>query len=106
MSTEMQTKTPFTDYGWDFVGETVNGTDDIWDICEGSNYPKFVWQIPAGDFVCPDGVNFLDYSFFAERWAEDNCGASNDCDGRDLDQFGSVDIKDLRIFSDHWLEGF
>ncbi|MGB2809844.1 MAG: GLUG motif-containing protein [Sedimentisphaerales bacterium] len=103
---EMQTMSTFTDAGWDFVGETINGPNDIWDICEGTNYPKFVWQIPIGDFVCPDGVNFFDYSFFASQWDEDNCGASNDCDGRDFDLLGSVDIKDLRIFADNWLAGF
>jgi len=103
---EMQIQSTFTDTGWDFVGETVNGPNDIWDICEGTNYPKFLWQIPIGDFVCPDGVNFFDFSFFSERWAEDNCGASNDCGGRDLDLLGSVDIKDLRIFADNWLAGF
>jgi hypothetical protein len=102
----MQTATTFTDVGWDFVGETVNGPNDIWDICVGTNYPKFVWQIPPGDFVCPDGVNFFDYSFFAGSWDEENCAVSNDCDGRDLDLLGSVDIKDLRIFADNWLAGF
>ncbi len=102
---EMQTKSTFTDAGWDFVGEIVNGPNDIWDICEGTNYPKFVWQIPIGDFLCPDGVNFFDYSFFAGQWAEENCAASNDCGGRDLDLLGSVDIKDLRIFADNWLAG-
>jgi hypothetical protein len=101
----MQTATTFTDVGWDFIGETVNGPNDIWDICEGTNYPKLVWQIPTGDFVCPDGVNFFDFSFFSERWTEDNCGASNDCEGRDLDLLGSVDINDLRIFADNWLAG-
>jgi len=103
---EMQTESTFTDVGWDFVGETANGPNDIWDICEGMNYPKFLWQVPVGDFLCPDGVNFFDYSFFAGHWAEENCGASNDCDGRDLDLLGSVDIKDLRIFADNWLAGF
>lgn len=98
ITSEMQTKSTFTDAGWDFV--------NIWDICEGTNYPRFVLQIPPGDFICPDGVNFFDYSFFASQWAEDNCAASNDCDGRDLDLLGSVDIKDLRIFADNWLEGF
>ncbi|MHC4111656.1 MAG: GLUG motif-containing protein [Planctomycetota bacterium] len=103
---QMQTESTFTDAGWDFVGETVNGPNDIWDICEGTNYPKLVWQIPPGDFVCPDGVNFFDFSFFSEQWARKNCAASNDCDGRDFDQLGSVDIKDLRIFVDNWLRGF
>ncbi|UCD28638.1 MAG: hypothetical protein JSV03_16405 [Planctomycetota bacterium] len=97
ITSEMQTESTFTSAGWDFV--------NIWDICEGTNYPKFAWQIPPGDFLCPDGVNFFDYSFFAAQWAEDNCGASNDCDGRDLDLLGTVDIKDLRIFADNWLAG-
>jgi len=96
-TTNMQTQSTFTSAGWDFV--------NIWDICEGTNYPKFLWQIPIGDFLCPDGVNFFDYSFFAGHWAEDNCGASNDCGGTDLDKLGSVDINDLRIFVDNWLAG-
>ena len=41
--------------GWDF-------TTPVWDICEGSNYPKLVWFIAAGDFLCPDGVEFIDFS--------------------------------------------
>ena len=32
---EMQTASTFLDAGWDFVGETENGTDDIWWINEG-----------------------------------------------------------------------
>ncbi|MHC4316308.1 MAG: hypothetical protein ACYSW3_28020, partial [Planctomycetota bacterium] len=93
----MQTKSTFTDAGWDFV--------NIWDICEGTNYPEFLWQIPIADFFCPDGVNFVDFSFFASRWAETNCGASNDCDGTDLDFSGAVENNDLRIFADNWLAG-
>ena len=60
----MKSKTTFTDRGWDFLGETANGTEDIWAICEGTNYPRFVYQIPQGDIVCPDGVNSLDFSVF------------------------------------------
>jgi len=97
-TTNMQTESTFTDAGWDFVY--------VWSICEQTNYPRFLWQIPIGDFLCPDGVNFFDFSFFAGNWAEDNCGASNDCDGTDLDQLGTVDINDLRIFVDNWLRGF
>ncbi len=103
---QMQTKKTFTDAGWDFVRETTNGTDYIWRLCEDLvSYPRLAWGFPLGDFLCPDGVNFFDYSFFASQWAEENCGASNDCDGRDLDLLGSVDIRDLRIFADNWLSG-
>jgi hypothetical protein len=41
---QMQTRSTFTDAGWDFVGESVNGTDDIWWILEGRSYPRLWWQ--------------------------------------------------------------
>jgi len=105
-TTNMQTESTFTDAGWDFVGETVNGSEDIWRLCEDLvNYPGLAWEFTLGDFVCPDGVNFFDYSFFAGHWREDNCSESNNCDGTNLDQLGAVDINDLGIFIDNWLAG-
>jgi len=100
---KMKTKSTFTFYdypwssGWNFTA--------IWAICEGTNYPRLLWSIPAADLVCPDGVNFADYSFFAERWQDTNCAANNDCDGTDLDVSGAIDWKDMMIFCQHWLEG-
>jgi len=44
---EMQTAKTFLDAGWDFVGETANGTEDIWWIDEGKDYPRLWWE--AGD---------------------------------------------------------
>jgi hypothetical protein len=41
---EMQMETIFTDAGWDFVGETANGTEDIWWILEGKDYPRLWWE--------------------------------------------------------------
>ena len=100
---EMQTAQTFLDAGWDFVGETDNGTEDIWSICEGTNYPRFVWQIPLGDFVCPDGVTIDDFAFFMEHWLDGNCDSSNDyCEGTDLNQSGTVDVNDLEIFFENW----
>ena len=37
---EMQTANTFLEAGWDFVEETENGTDDIWWILDGQNYPR------------------------------------------------------------------
>ena len=103
-TTEMQTAGTFLDAGWDFVDETANGTEDIWSICEGTNYPRLVWQIPAGDFVCPDGITIEDFLFFIEHWRDDNCDLSNDyCQGTDLDFSGTVDRNDLEIFLENWL---
>ncbi len=101
---EMQTESTFTDAGWDFVDESENGTEDIWSICEWTNYPRLTWQIPAGDFVCPDGITIEDFLFFIEHWRDDNCDSGNDyCQGTDLDFSGTVDEADLEIFLENWL---
>lgn len=101
---EMQTMSTFTDAGWDFAGESINGIEEIWSVCEGTNYPRFTWQIPAGDFVCPDGITGADYIFFLEHWLYDDCDLGNDyCDGTDLDLNGTVDADDLAIFFEIWL---
>jgi hypothetical protein len=42
---EMQTRSTFTNTGWDFVDETANGTKDIWWINEGQDYPRFWWEL-------------------------------------------------------------
>ncbi len=47
-TTEMKTKTTFTDAGWDFVGEIVNGPNDVWTICEGEDYPRLAWEKYGG----------------------------------------------------------
>ena len=105
---EMQMQVTFMDAGWDFVCERINSSEDIWMMtCEGMSYPKLSWWRPIlGDFLCPDGVEFFDFTFFAAHWQKDNCGASNDCNGTDLDLFGTVDTHDLRLFVNNWLKGF
>jgi hypothetical protein len=41
---EMQMASTFLEAGWDFVGETANGTEDIWWILEGQDYPRLWWE--------------------------------------------------------------
>jgi len=48
---EMQTPSTFLSVGWDFVGEIANGTEDIWWILEGQDYPRLWWEI--GDETSP-----------------------------------------------------
>jgi len=45
---DMQTMQTFLDAGWDFVGETLNGSEDRWRISEGSAYPRLWWQKYGG----------------------------------------------------------
>jgi hypothetical protein len=46
LTAAMQTMSTFTDANWDFMGETTNGTDDIWGINQNENngYPFLKWQ--------------------------------------------------------------
>jgi len=41
---QMQTAKTFLDAGWDFVGEAANGTEDLWWILEGKDYPRLWWE--------------------------------------------------------------
>jgi len=99
MSTDdMARKSTFTSKGWDFVG--------IWDLtCEGIDYPRFLWQILPTDFVCPHGVDMIDYSHFSRYWLDDGCGDPNDhCNGADLDLSGGVGPSDLHVIAESWLQ--
>jgi hypothetical protein len=42
---EMQIAGTFLEAGWDFVNETANGTEDIWWIDEGRDYPRLFWEL-------------------------------------------------------------
>jgi len=88
--------------GWDFVGETENGTQDIWAICEGVDYPHLAWEFVIGDFDADADTDFADFCILAEHWlAADGsfwCGQ-----GCDLTNDGSVNWQDLIVFAQNWL---
>jgi hypothetical protein len=99
---EMKTKSTFTDAGWDFV--------NIWDICEGTNYPRLRWQIPPararGDFLCPYGVDFVDFAVLASAWQSkpNDANWNPACDiSQPKDNF--IDELDLAVLCENWLEG-
>jgi hypothetical protein len=89
-----------------YDGVLKNSDNQVeWSICEGMNYPRLVWQIPVGDFACPDGVNIEDLNYFVGRWLLDNCTADNNyCGGGDMDVSGKVDLADFAVLAGHWLE--
>jgi hypothetical protein len=55
---EMQTANTFLEAGWDFVDETENGTEDIWEISEGLDYPRLWWE-PSSWERSTDDVLFI-----------------------------------------------
>jgi len=102
---EMKTTSTFTDAGWDFVGETVNGPNDVWRMCvDGVEYPLLSWQfIP--DFTCPDGVDILDLAFLVDRWLAECDETNNFCNCTDINHDELVNFFDFAILASHWLEG-
>ena len=48
---QMQTAGTFLDAGWDFVDEMENGTDNIWWILEGQDYPRLWWELIEDDIM-------------------------------------------------------
>jgi len=45
---EMQMINTYINAGWDFIGETENGSNDVWRIVEGKTYPLLSWQRYGG----------------------------------------------------------
>jgi hypothetical protein len=96
---EMKTRSTFTDAGWDFVGEVLNGPNDVWRLCEDDvNYPKLSWQFALGDFNCPDGVDVNDLMVVCEQWLLEELSADVWPDGGD----GVVDFSDWASFAGGW----
>jgi rhodanese-related sulfurtransferase len=51
---EMQRAATYLEAGWDFVDETENGTEDIWWIDEGNDYPRLWWEAQISPFSIDD----------------------------------------------------
>jgi hypothetical protein len=95
-TTEMRSWETFS--GWDF--------QTTWTICEGNGYPVFWWQILPADMHCPDGVNAMDFAWFALQWRRQGCVTANShCEWADFDESGSVGFSDLAILARDWLAG-
>jgi len=41
----MKNLNTFIAAGWDIVGKSTNGSEDIWSICEATNYPRRVRRL-------------------------------------------------------------
>ncbi len=99
---EMKTKATFTDAGWDFVGESANGTADVWRMCaNGVDYPRLSWEFSqGGDMACPDGVALEDLLYLAGRWMASVPETVGAADGNGD---GKVDMVDLAILASDWM---
>lgn len=100
---EMMTAATFTEVGWDLVGESANGTADLWRICTDTvRYPQLSWEFFAErDPACPDGVTIEDLLYLASRWmaaTPETVGAA------DLTDDGRVGVEDLAALAEYWIK--
>jgi hypothetical protein len=61
-------------------------------------------HVRTRDFNNDTIVDFRDYAILASHWLETSCNAPSWCEGADLDIDGSVDINDVMLFCQYWLE--
>ncbi len=72
----MQTASTFVDAGWDFMGEIENGTEDIWLILEGQDYPRLVHKLSAFSPNPQDGATSVNTTAILS-WKPGNHAASH-----------------------------
>ncbi len=89
-TTEMKTESTYVDAGWDLV--------ETWRVCDGLSYPKLLWQLLTGDFVCPDGVDMRDFAVLAGQWQLEKLAADVAPNGGD----GIVNFLDWAVFANTW----
>lgn len=61
-------------------------------------------HVRTRDFNYDTTVDFLDFAVLASYWQATDCNGPNWCQGTDLDVDGSVDVNDLMLFCEFWLE--
>jgi predicted outer membrane repeat protein len=69
----------------------------------------YEWQCAAtitGDISPNCAVDFADYAMLASKWQQSGCTSDNQwCAWSDVNQDGSVDVRDLALVAANWLAG-
>ncbi len=101
---QMQTMEYWALTDWDFLGNSADGTDDIWRMCQnGVDFPRLWWQFGPGDIACGDGVNFTDFAILSRNWLT-NTYEPLFYDNADINGDGVIETADLKILVEHWLD--
>ena len=67
-------------------------------------YPLFFTQVITRDLNNDGVVDFEDFTVLGQNWQRTDCLSPGYCSGSDLDEDGDVDLTDLKLFADFWLE--
>lgn len=92
------------DYTATKVGNCKVGLYDYSINLFGPVYYLTLSHVQTRDFDDDANVNFIDFAILASHWQEMDCNDPDWCEGTDLDANDSVDIYDLILFCDYWLE--
>ena len=88
MTAEMQTADTFIDAGWDFVDETDNGSEDLWWIIEGQDYPMLYSEMTA-----ENDSTVVEITTEEDEEEEDNTTDVTECFAEQF--FTGTDVFDL-----------
>ena len=67
---QMQDKNIYLTAGWDFVGETANGTEDVWVMSTNGGYPQLAWQPRLYDVRFAPGTFFNSITWLTNQYAD------------------------------------
>ncbi len=84
----------------------TSGNVDFRDFALFSDYwlEATVYIFLLSDFNKDTRVNFVDFAMLASYWETTDCVYPGCCQRTDLDINGSVDVNDLMLFCEFWLE--
>ncbi len=77
---------------------------DFYDYAISAVDPHYYLEfshVRTRDFNKDTKVDFGDFTVLASYWQQIDCG---ECGGADLDDGNNVDVNDLMLFTDYWLE--
>jgi hypothetical protein len=89
--TDVQMRQQSSFLNWDFFGEAVNSTEELWKM---NGYPVLSWQIPVG---------LQEFAMMANFWMEPNCQPGQLCSTVDWYTDGRIDFNDLDQLCKSWL---
>lgn len=70
----------------------------------GGFWPVAAWEVLRGDFSGNGLVDMEDFSMVAMAWLTNGCSEPYWCKGTDLNWSRQVDILDLTVFMERWLQ--
>jgi hypothetical protein len=98
---QMVSLATYTSVGWDFLGEKVNGTNDLWCLPLPRSYPRLAWEPALVDFNGDGRVDLRDYAVLAKHWREVDTGFWSSA--RYVAPDGTLGFGDLVNLADLWL---